>query len=149
MTIIQVLLGEHGAMYPLLRRIEETAPSTDLQGLKLQASLLESSLVSHADLEDELLRPLILRYLPQPTTAPDGSPAKTDHDIIRAGFASVLTACEEGEARRFLLDTIAKTRKHFLKEESVIFRIAVRELSSQHQTDLASQWAQRRGVLAS
>lgn len=66
MTIIEALLGEHGAIYPLLERIEITAPSTDLSGLKIQASPLQSTLISHANLEDELLRPAILPYLPRP-----------------------------------------------------------------------------------
>ena len=61
MTIIQVLLGEHGAKYPLLAQIENTASSADLQELKIEASILHSVLVSHADLEDELLRPVILQ----------------------------------------------------------------------------------------
>jgi hypothetical protein len=64
MTIIQVLLGEHGAIYPLLTQIEKTASSADLGELKIQASILHSVLVSHADLEDELLRPVILQYRP-------------------------------------------------------------------------------------
>jgi hemerythrin-like domain-containing protein len=147
MTIIQVLLGEHGAMYPLLERIENTASSADLQGLKIQASLLQSTLVSHADIEDALLRPVILKYLPQPAPAADGKTAPTDHEIIVGGLAQVLAAVEAQEARRWLLDTVAKTRKHFLKEETIIFGIAGRELSHQRQDELGAEWARMRGVL--
>jgi hemerythrin-like domain-containing protein len=146
MTIIQVLLGEHGAMYPLLARIENTASSADLQELKIEASLLHSVLISHADLEDELLRPVILQYLPQAVPASDGSTAPTDHEIISAGLAQVLGAVEVEKARRSLLDTLAKTRKHFLKEETIIFAIAGRELSHQRQDELGAEWARRRGV---
>jgi hypothetical protein len=143
MTIIQVLLGEHGAMYPLLERIENTASSADLQGLKIQASLLQSTLVSHADIEDALLRPVILKYLPQPAPAADGKTAPTDHEIIVGGLAQVLAAVEAQEARRWLLDTVAKTRK----EETIIFGIAGRELSHQRQDELGAEWARMRGVL--
>ena len=146
MTIIQVLLGEHGAMYPLLARIEKTASSADLQELKIEASILHSVLISHADLEDELLRPVILQYLPQPVQAADGSTAPTDHEIIGDGLSQVLAADDDRDARRSLLDTVAKTRKHFLKEETIIFVIAGRELCHQRQNELGAEWARRRGV---
>ena len=50
------------------------------------------------------------------------------------------------KARRLLLDTVVKTRKHFLKEETIIFPIARRELSHQRQDELGAEWARRRGV---
>ena len=146
MTIIQALLGEHGAMYPLLARIENTASSADLRELKIEASILDSVLISHADLEDELLRPVILQYLPQPVQAADGSTGPTDHRIIGDGLAQVLAAVEVEKARRLLLDTVARTRQHFLKEETIIFSIARRELSDQCQDELGAEWARRRGV---
>lgn len=133
-------------MYPLLARIENTAASADLQELKIEASILHSVLISHADLEDELLRPVILRYLPQPAPAADGKIPPTDHAIIGDGLAQVLAAVEVEQARRFLLDTVAKTRKHFLKEETIVFTIAGRELSRQRQEELGAEWARRRGV---
>jgi hemerythrin-like domain-containing protein len=145
-TFIQVLLGEHGAIYPLLERIENTASSADLQGLRIQASLLQSTLVSHADIEDSLLRPAIQQYLPPPAPAADGTAAPTDHEIIRAGLAQVLAAVDERAARHWLLDTVAKTRQHFLKEETIIFAVAQRELSDRAQSELAAEWARRRGV---
>jgi hypothetical protein len=133
-------------MYPLLTRIENTASSADLRELKIQASILHSVLISHADLEDELLRPVILQHLPQPAPAANGSAAPTDHQIIGAGLGEVLAAVEVEKARRLLLDTVVKTRKHFLKEETIIFPIARRELSHQRQDELGAEWARRRGV---
>jgi hypothetical protein len=146
MTIIEALLGEHGAIYPLLERIEITAPSTDLSGLKIQASLLQSTLISHANLEDELLRPAILPYLPRPCLTGDGRPLPSDHEVIGSGLGLVLAAVEVREARRCLLETVAKTRKHFLKEETIIFGISRRELPQLQQLELAAEWARRRGV---
>ena len=146
MRIIQALLGEHGAMYPLLEQIEETASSAGLEELKVRASCLRSTLTSHAEIEDELLRPAIQQYLPQPVAASDGTIVATDHEVIGAGLSRVLASAEAGEARQLLLDTVAKTRKHFLKEETIIFGIAARELSQQFQEELGAQWARRRGV---
>lgn len=146
MTLIHVLLGEHGAMYPLLERIEQTAPRADLQVLKTQASLLESVLISHANLEDSLLRPVLQQYFPQAEPAADGTIPLTDHEVIGAGLAQVMDSMDERAARHWLLDTVAKTRKHFLKEETIIFAVARRELSPEGQSKLAVEWARRRGV---
>ncbi len=148
MRIIGALLGEHGAMYPLLDLIERTAQSAGLEELKIRTSCLQSTLSSHAGLEDALLRPVIQQYLPKPAPSVDGGNARTDHEIIDAGLAEVLAAVEVEEARRLLLDTLAKTRKHFLKEETIIFGIAIRELSPDCQEKLGAEWARRRGVLA-
>jgi hypothetical protein len=139
MTIIEALLGEHGALYPLFERIEALAQYAGLAELKLYADLLESTLISHADLEDELLRPEIRRYLP-PTSGP------TDHERIRAGLERVAAAFDADEARRCLLETLARTRTHFRKEESTIFTIARHELCPDRQQELAAEWALIRGV---
>ena len=146
MTIIEALLGEHGAMYPLLDLIEKTAAFANLEELKIQANCLQSTLSSHARIEDALLRPFIRQYLPQPAPAPDGSAVQTDHELIDEGLARVLRSAEVQEARAALLDTVAKTRKHFLKEETIIFGIAGRELSRQRQEQLGAEWARWRGV---
>lgn len=146
MRIVQALLGEHGAMYPLLELIESTAPLAELEALKMQANCLQSTLCSHADLEETLLRPAILQHLPVPAADPDGKSAPSDHDIIKAGLSRVLNCAGAEEARQTLLDILAKTRKHFLKEETIIFPIADRELSRQSQEHLGAEWARRRGV---
>ncbi len=141
MRITQALLGEHGAMYPLLDLIEKNSAEASLDQLKTQAGLLRSTLVSHADLEDRLLRPAILAHLP----ATNGGP--TDHQVIGAGLDRVLAACAAEEARAAMLETVGKTRKHFHKEESIIFGIAERELSRELQEQLGADWAASRRVL--
>jgi hypothetical protein len=139
MTIVDALLGEHGALYPLFDRIEALAENAELPELKLHANLLKSTLISHADLEHTLLRPEIRQRLPQ-------APGPTDHEQIRAGLDRVGAAVDEDEARRCLFDTLAKTRKHFRNEESIVFAIARRELHPQRQQELAAEWARSRGV---
>ncbi len=109
---------------------------------------MQATLISHADIEDALLRPDILKYLPHPAPAADGGTAPTDHEIIGGVLAQVLAAVDAREARRWLLDTVARTRKHFLKEETTIFGIAGRELSPRRQDELGAEWARIRGVSA-
>jgi hypothetical protein len=72
MRITQALLGEHGAMYPLFDLIQRTAVQDSLAEIQWQARFLSAALVSHADLEDELLRPAILAYLLAAERGPTG-----------------------------------------------------------------------------
>lgn len=146
MRLTDALKGEHGAMYPLLAFIRERAPRSTLLELHAMAGCLESVLISHADIEDAILRPPIEEHLPVPPTNPDGTPGPTDHQVIRRLLTGVITATEVDEARRLLLETIADTYKHFEKEEMKIFAIAEREIPVEGQLELGSAWAARRGV---
>ena len=139
MTIIEALLGEHAALHPLFDRIEVLAQNADLPELKIHADLLESTLISQADLEDSLLGPQIQPYLPSAT-------GPTDHDEIRAGLKRVGAAACADDARRYLFETLARTRRHFRKEESTAFVFARRKSSSALQEQLAVEWARIRGV---
>jgi hemerythrin-like domain-containing protein len=146
MKIIHALLGEHGAMYPLLDLLEKQVSAAGLDIIKAQASLLESTLISHANIEDALLRPAIQEHLPPLARNADSTLAPTDHEVIGAGVRAVVAAQTVGDARRLLLDTLHKTRKHFAKEEQVIFRIADRELTEEVQNRLGAEWAARRTI---
>jgi len=139
MKITDALLGEHGAIYPLLDFIESGEGDS-----AVKAALLRSALLSHAELEDRLLKPALLPYLPQPTGA-----APTDHEAIAAKLQGVLDACIEADARTLLLDAVRDIRKHFRKEESVIFPLAEEELSEAEQRKLATEWSRRRGLRVS
>ncbi|MCB1021558.1 MAG: hemerythrin domain-containing protein [Bryobacterales bacterium] len=143
MTITQALRGEHGAINPLLDLIESEEASASLETLQAFTRMLTATLLTHAGIEDDVLRPSIIDYLPTP---PGGPTALSDHERIarlvgRAKAAS--TASEAGDALRA---AIAETRLHFKKEEAKIFPIAERQLSESTQRRLAEQWAQIRGV---
>jgi hemerythrin-like domain-containing protein len=142
MRITQALLGEHGAIYALFDLIEKTVTAAELTELRISTKSLHCAIGSHAAIEDEVLRPAIQNYLPAPA-------GPSDHDVIDAGLAKVLASETAEEARRTLLETIAFARKHFLKEETIIFGIASRELSGEVQEQLGAEWARRRGVILS
>src|SRR4051794_31570722 len=140
MNIVQALLGEHGAIYPLLDRIETGIDSGSIDELKFHVRMLQSTLVSHAEIEETVLRPAIVGFLPPAADGP------TDHDIIRQSLDSVVSGCDDRDVRRVLAETLAFTRKHFRKEETQLFRIASRELSEEAQHNLGRVWAAQRGV---
>jgi hypothetical protein len=134
MKITDALLGEHGSIYPLLDFIE--ANEGESSG---QAAFLRSTLLSHANLEDTILKPVVLPHLPKSNGGP------TDHEAIAAQLEAVSTA-PESQARALLLEAVQNIRKHFRKEETLIFPIAERELSPADQQRLADDWARLRGV---
>ncbi len=146
MRVTDGLKGEHGAMYPLLAFIREKAEQASIGEVRLLASCLESVLISHADIEDAILRPPIEEHLPVPEPNPDGSPGPTDHQVIRRLLTGALEAPGVELARSYLLRTVADTYRHFEKEETRIFAIAERELSEAAQRGLGMEWASRRGV---
>ena len=144
--IVPALLGEHGAIYPLLALMENSAPTSSLDAIKVQTEFLRATLLTHASIEDAVLRPSIEQHLTKPAPNADGTPGLTDHQIIEEGLSSVLAAATAEDARALLLETIAKTRTHFAKEERVVFALAERELSEQAQERLGVEWATRRAV---
>jgi hypothetical protein len=133
-------------MYPLLAHIQERTPEASLREIRTLAACLESVLISHANIEDQLLRPRIEPHLPPPAQNPDGSPGPTDHQVIREWLTRAATATEITTARAYLLRTIQDTLKHFEKEETRIFEIAEKRLTPRTQQQLGTEWAQRRGV---
>lgn len=146
MKLTDALKGEHGAMNPLLSFIRARVHSASIEEVRVLAACLESVLISHADIEDAILRPPIEEHLPVPPPGPDGSPGPTDHQVIRQMLTGALTAASLEEARRLLLQTVDAALKHFAKEETRIFQIAEREMSGGMLVELGAEWAARRGV---
>jgi hypothetical protein len=133
-------------MYPLLAHIQQRTPEASLEEIRTLTACLDSVLISHADIEDQILRPPIEAYLPTPAPKPDGSPGPTDHQVIREWLTRAATAADVTTARAFLLQTIQDTLKHFEKEETRIFEIAETHLTPEKQHQLGAEWAHRRGV---
>jgi hypothetical protein len=113
------------------------ALSASLEEIGTHVLLLRSTLITHAGIEDAVLRPAIERHLPKPA-------GPTDHQVIDAGFSSVLEAGNADDARQLLPAAIATTRKHFEKEEKIVFGTAERELPEEAQERLGAEWAARR-----
>lgn len=133
-------------MYSLLAHIRSQVEHANVGEVRILAGCLGSVLLSHADIEDDILRPPIEEHLPVPPPNPDGSPGPTDHQVIRDLLSGALTAADVSDARGFLLRAIEDTYRHFEKEETKIFAIAEREIREGAQRELGAQWASRRGV---
>lgn len=89
MRLTDAVKGEPGAMYPVLAFIHEHAEYSTIVELPAMAGCLESVLISHAAIEDAILRPPIEEHLAVPPNR-DGSPGPTDHQLIRRVLTGVM-----------------------------------------------------------
>lgn len=144
LDIVDALLGEHGAIYALLDRIEnDLAGFDDLVILHEQVSLLAAVLVSHALLEDELLF--------QPALAAGGPPPLQamldEHREIEACLERGRAASTTDAVRSALQEAIDRAREHFAREEQMAFPLARGIMDPQDLAARGEDWARRRGVV--
>ncbi len=144
MTLLEALLGEHGALYAIFEHLEQALnDEITLEEIRAKEAVLRSVLISHATLEDELLFPALERAI-----GPDGPLAvmRMEHDRIEEALGWLAQVESVDECRKLLAETLEFTRQHFSKEEQVLFGIARSNLDADQLVDLGREWAERRGV---
>jgi len=143
MKITDALYGEHGPLYALLAHCEISAPQWELADLLLAGRAVEAALLSHAEVEDELL------FRAVEAKMPPGGPTdvlRGEHEEIDATLAALRATGDEAAARRAVLQVVALAREHFAKEEQVLFPIAEEMVPREELERLGAEWALRRGV---
>ncbi len=143
MKITDALYGEHAALYALFDHCESSAAQWDLAGLIQAGRFLDAALLSHAEIEDELL------FTTLDARMPGGGPVaamRAEHEAIDGFLASLRDAEDEASARRDLVHAISTARDHFAKEEVVLFPLAESLLDAAELVRLGDVWATRRGV---
>src|ERR1043166_987929 len=144
MKITEALFAEHQVFHNLFDHIERTAPRLKtLAEIKSLAALMESVLDAHSRTEDELfIEPLehCFEQLGHKETF------HAEHEQMEATLAKVQKAKTVKEAKKILLGAIAACRKHFDKEERIVFPMAERILKAKTLTDLGTQWFLTRDV---
>lgn len=144
MRITDALLGEHGTLVAQFDRIELSHRHLALVAeVREQAALLSSALLSHAQLEDELLfdrvmalggdRDLMVRMADQ-------------HSSIAASLALAQGTDDLARARSALLKAVAEARDHFALEERMVFPLAETLLGERALHELGAVWGERRAV---
>ncbi len=141
--ITRALLGEHGAFYAQFAAIERLAASAGAPELRAAATLLDAALVSHARLEDELLFRAIDAAMPDAGPLPV---MRDEHRRIEEALARARLGGHVPSARAALLEAIAISREHFLKEEEILFPLAEKVLDGEDIRTLGAAWAKARGV---
>ena len=142
MTITEALLAEHAVFHNLFDYAERAAPKLKAVGeVRSLARLMESLLTAHSRTEEELLVQPLEHCLEQIGQCEifHQEHEEIDHNLKQAQLAKNLK-----QARRFLLAAVAASRKHFDKEERIVFPLAEKHLKARTLTHLWNTWKQQR-----
>jgi hemerythrin-like domain-containing protein len=146
MKITEALLAEHLVFHSMFDHIEAMAPRLKtLLEVKSLAALLESLLKAHSDTEDELfIGPLehCFEQLGQRDAFLE------EHQEIDISLKHLQQAKQFKQARHLLLAAVAYSRRHFDKEERIVFPLAERVLKAKTLTALGQRWMEQRTRVA-
>ena len=142
MKITQILRAEHSVFHNLFDHIETVASQVrTLAEVKLLAATMEALHRGHSQTEDELfIEPLehCFEQIGHRETFHD------EHDKIDCALMEVNKTRNLKKARKLLLDAVAASRKHFDKEERIVFPLAERVLKARTLLELGDKWMKRR-----
>ena len=145
MKITQALLAEHVVFHNIFDYLERAMTSLKTVGeIRTLASFLESMLEVHALMEDELLIEPLEACLCQLAQREN---FHEEHEAIDKDLEAVQATRSMAEAKRLLLNAVTSSRRHFDKEERIIFPLAERLLSSNTLLLLGKRWEQERQLL--
>ena len=142
MKITEALLAEHLVFHSMFDQIEAQAPLLkSLAEVKVMAGLIEVMLKAHSDTEDELfLGPLehCFEQMGQRDCFLE------EHDEMNHALHMVQDATRILEAKRLLLGAVAHSRRHFDREERIVFPLAEQVLKEATLAELGQAWMDQR-----
>jgi hemerythrin-like domain-containing protein len=142
MKITEALFAEHLVFHNMFDHIEAASPKLKtLAEVKSLAALMEQLLKEHSDTEDELfIGPLehCFEQLGQRDAFLE------EHQEIDVSLKNVRVAKDFKKARQLLLSAVSYSRKHFDKEERIVFPLAERVLNTKTLTTLGHRWMEQR-----
>jgi hemerythrin-like domain-containing protein len=142
MKITEILMAEHAVFHNLFDHIEASAPKLKTLGeVKALAAVVDKVHAPHSKTEDDLFIEPLEPYFDQ---MGQRETFHDEHEHIEAALAKVQKARPVKEAKKILLNAIAASRKHFDKEERIVFPLAERILKTKTLTDLGAQWFSKR-----
>jgi len=144
MKITDVLRAEHAVFHNLFDHIEAVAPRLKtLAEVKALAAVVEKVHAPHSQTEDDLFIEPLEPYFDQ---MGQQETFHAEHEHIEATLATVQKARTLRDAKKILLNAIAASRKHFDKEERIVFPLAERILKAKTLNELGMEWLSRREV---
>jgi hemerythrin-like domain-containing protein len=142
MKITEALLTEHLVFHTLFDHIEEIATNLKtVAEVKTLAALLERLLKAHSDIEDELfLGPLehCFEQIGQRDCFLE------EHEEMDESLRLVQSATRLKSAQELLLSAVAHSRRHFDREERIVFPMAEHVLKTKTLTELGQTWLEQR-----
>jgi len=144
MKITDILRAEHTVFHHLFDHVETAAPRLKtLAEVKSLAVLVDKVMSPHSQTEDELFIEPLEHCFEQ---IGHRETFHQEHELIEETLGKVSKAKSLKEGKRLLLGVIAASRKHFEKEERIVFPLAERVLKAKTLTDLGHEWMKRRAA---
>lgn len=142
MKITEALLAEHVVFHHLFDYLEGALPKLKTAAeVRSLACLAESLLKAHSDVEEKLLiEPLdhCLEQIGQCDTF------HQEHEEIDENLKRARTARNLRQARASMMAAVIASRKHFDKEERIVFPLAEKLLKSRTLIELWNTWTEQR-----
>ena len=144
MKITDILRAEHTVFHHLFDHVETVASRLKtLAEVKSLAALVDKVMSPHSQTEDELFIEPLEHCFEQ---IGHSETFHHEHEVIEATFARLRKAKSLKDAKRLLLGAVTASRKHFDKEERIVFPLAERVLKAKTLTELGQEWMKRRAV---
>lgn len=144
MKITEALLAEHVVFHSFFDYLERTVPRLrNAAEVRALASLLEAMLLAHSDAEERLLFEPLEHYLEQMGQA---DTFEEEHREIDGSLHQAAQARVVKRAKAHLLGAVLASRKHFDKEERLVFPLAEKHLKARTLAELGRAWSERRKV---
>jgi hemerythrin-like domain-containing protein len=144
MKITEALLAEHVVFHNLFDYVERTLPKIKtLAEVRALSSLLETMLRNHSNVEDHLLIDPLEAAFAQMGQADN---FHDEHAEIEDGLDRIKGLRRVAAAKTCLLQAVVLCRKHFDKEERIVFPMAERQLSPKSLLALGRRWEEQRTV---
>jgi len=142
MKITDALLAEHLVFHNLFDHIENVAPQIQtLAEIKALADVMEKMLKAHSDTEEELFMGPLEHCFEQ---IGQREMFELEHEEIDKALLLVQQSSRINKARELLLSAVASSRRHFDKEERIVFPLADRILKVETLHELGQVWIDQR-----
>ena len=142
MKITDALLAEHVVFHNIFDHIEHVVPRLKTLGEVVGwAELMEGLLLAHGKTEEDLVFAPLNHYLEQ---LGQRDSFEHEHREIDNSLLRVKTAKRLPEARRLLLHAVTASRKHFDREERIVFPLAEQVMKDETLTELGKTWMKQR-----
>ena len=142
MKITDILRAEHTVFHHLFDHIEKTAPRLRTLGeVKSLALLVDKVMAPHSHTEDELFIEPLEHCFEQ---IGHRETFHHEHELIDKTLTKVGRARDLKTARKLLVSVITASRKHFDKEERIVFPLAERMMNAKTLAALGCEWMKRR-----
>ena len=146
MKITEALFAEHLVFHNMFDHIEaETPKLKTVAEVKALAALMESLLKSHSDTEDDLFIGPLEHCFEQ---IGQRDAFLEEHQEIDTSLKTLQQTKQLRKAKQLLLAAVSYSRKHFDKEERIVFPMAERVLKGKTLTALGQTWMEQRTHVA-